>query len=586
MGRSVCFACVSVVSLNLVLAFAVTGCRVASESSPTQQAVETGVVAAAPAPETSTPSEQPPEAAEGAAAPASSPKQSAAAPVSATSSTQPSQDATSSQQPAEASEPAATAPAEGATASAQPPTTEQSAAQAASDPSVVATIGDFIITKDDLATRCLQELRPQGEQYTRPPEPVTAEAVLLTMISEKAMMMEGRKLGYLKDPALSSYIEQQRRRRLGTAVVTDYVNKNVTVTDAEVDEAMKKDARLTREQARMVAIRPKATAVLQEYYKQLVEKFHLRQVQENFAKASEIHERLLNSTTRPPNIRWIQNNQIRDEVSAEEKAIVLASYDGGQVTVLDWLEALCQLAPPGRPRNLNTPEGVGQLLERTVGPMILLAEAKAGGYDKDPKYLRDMRDLEDQHLLWKFQQEKTKDLPKPNDEEIKAFFDEHQEWFAESAVLKVDQVWCRDLATAEEVKKKLDAGEDVQAVRKAYSLDQTETPYYSLYPSGEGLFWNDLWKGDPNEVIGPVKGLYTDGVRWRVMKILEKKPATIRPYSEQTKTPAGWALMAERRQAVIDDCGKELREKYDYKVYAERIKDIDPLAVVTGDVRK
>ncbi|MBN2130022.1 MAG: peptidyl-prolyl cis-trans isomerase [Sedimentisphaerales bacterium] len=607
MSKPVHFAWLPVVSLSLVLIFGTVACRTASgpQSAEASSGVSEGVVspaveaaapptsesAAMPAQQVAATSEQP-SVAPVSEAPAAQPSQQPAdAPESA-----PTPVAQPAQQPADVSE---NAPAQSVASSQPSAATEKAAAQVSSDPnggpsapeakadpSVVATIGDFVITKDELVTRCLQAFRSPSEGYTRPPDPVTAEGVLLTIIGEKAMMMEARKLGYLNDPTLSSYVEQQRRRKLDTMVVNNYVNEHVTVTDAEIDEAMKANPKLSREQARIAAIRPKANAALQVYYRQLVAKFHLKTVQENFAKASEVHERLLNSPVKPRNVRWIQPYQIRDEVSAEEQALALATYDGGQVTIVDWLEALCEMIPPNRPKNLNTPEGVGQFLESAVGPRILVAEAKALGYDKDPTYMREMRKLEDQYLLWKFQSEQTTSIPEPNDEEIKAFFDSHKEWFAEGPSIKVDQVWCKDLATAEEVKRKLDAGEDIQAVRKAYSLDKTETPFYALSPGGEGLFWDDIWKGEPNQVIGPVKGLYMDGVRWRVVKVLEKTPIKLRPYSEQTQTPAKWAFSAERRKAVLDACEKELREKYGYKVYAERVRDVDPFAVVEGEVRR
>ena len=440
---------------------------------------------------------------------------------------------------------------------------------------VVAKIGDYEITKDELIQRLLMEVRPRSEEYTAPRELPTAEAVLLDLVAEKATIMEGRKLDALNDPILQAYIDRQKKQNLGRMVVMDFIHKNLSVSDAEIDQTMKSDPNLTRERASMLAQQTKGRALLQEYYKQLLEKFHFKPVRENFAKASEIHERLLRNPAKPRKEPWILNSQARDEMTNEEKGIVLATYDGGAVTLKDWMETLCETVPPRRPTDLNTPEGVEQLLNRTLGGVMLVAEAKARGFDKDPNYVREIRELEDQQILYKVQGDKVKDVPEPNDEQMKAFYEKNKDGFAEGPFLKVDQIWCKDLAAARKVKEKLDGGADFRSVKEADSVQKNVEPY-SIYPGGEGPFWQDLWKGEPNQVVGPVKGFYEAGLAWRVVKILEKTPAKIRPY-DKVRDPVKWTMLSEQRKALIELYGKELRGKYAYELYADRIQGIDPL---------
>jgi hypothetical protein len=38
-------------------------------------------------------------------------------------------------------------------------------------------------------------------------------------------------------------------------------------------------------------------------------------------------------------------------------------------------------------------------------------------------------------------------------------------------------------------------------------------------------------------------------------------------------------MVAERRDALLEKYGKELLEEYPYEIYADRIKDIDPLDI-------
>lgn len=447
---------------------------------------------------------------------------------------------------------------------------------------VVGKIGEYVITKDELKQRVLNEIRPSGDAYNGQDEPVTVEGVLLEMIAEKAMIMEGRKLGYLNDAMIHSYIERQRERKLVGLLLTDYLRENVSVADAEIDQKMEANAKLTREQAKATVQREKATKVLGQFYGQLLEKFHLEKVKESFPRASQIHQRLLYRPAEPRKEGWIRNSQVRTELSEDEGNIVLATYDGGRFTLKDWFESLCEIVPPRRPRDLHTPAGVEKLLDSALRPAILVAEAKARGYHTNEKLLQEIRELEDRSVLGKAQSEKVKDFNEPTEEQIKAYFEKNKERFAESASLKVDQIWCEDLPTARKVKELLDGPADFESVKSTYSLNKESQPH-GLYPSGEGLFWDELWKAEPNEVTGPVRGFHGSGVKWRVAKILEKTPPKLQVYSDNLQGRVKGAMRSERRRSILNSYRKELLEKYPYELYAQRIKDIDPLEVATTE---
>jgi peptidyl-prolyl cis-trans isomerase C len=449
---------------------------------------------------------------------------------------------------------------------------------------VVATIGDYAITRSELEQRLLQEVRPQRENDGVPERSVSAESVLREMLAEKAMSMEGRALGYLDDEALSDQIEQTRRRKLIQMLLADYVRERVPVTPEEIDEQLKSYPEMTREQAEQQIQGPKAGPVLEEFYAQLQKKYKVEKVRENFAEAARIHQRLLTqpATPRGRNVFWIQNAQIQDDLTEAEKGLVLAKYEGGQLTLVDWFKALCQLAPPGRPKDLNTTAGVERLVDSALPPFVLVAEARQRGYEKDQGYLDQMREIEDIRLLGKVQSEKLKDIAAPTDEEIKAYFEAHRELLGTPAAVKVDQVWCKDLSAAREARKMLDEGASLESVKSAHSLIQNE-PARNTYPSAEGVFWKDLWQAEPGDVVGPIRGFYAGGVKWRVVKILEKTPSQLQPYSDSVKNRVESAIYTIRRREILAAYGAELLDKYPYTIYADRIGDIDPLEVTDAE---
>jgi hypothetical protein len=463
---------------------------------------------------------------------------------------------------------------------AQPPAQAKDPNRAAPEPVVVARIGDCVITRPELEERLVREIQPQrGDDDLVESGPVTAEGVLNKMLAEKALSLEGRRLGYLNDELIHSGVEQFEQQRLRQMLVQNYLKENPpAVQEEEVARQMKANPKLTRAQAVAQVQRAAAIQLLDKFYSQLVAKFQLKKVTENFAEAARIHDRLLNRPAQPrgPGESWIKNSQVRDELSEKEKQLVLATYEGGQFTLKDWFDVICSIAPPRRPTDLGTPAGVEKLVDRALPASILVAEAKARGCDKDRQLRSDVRQLEDRRLLYKMQDEKGRGAPEPNAAEIRAFFEKHQEQFAVKATVKIDQIWCADLATARKVKDLLAQEPDFAALKKAHSLEKSTEPH-NVSADSEGLFWPELWKAEPNQVVGPLRGFYRDGLRWRLVKVLEKKPAQVQPYAPALENRVKWAIIGASRRSRLESYEKELLARYPHEIFRERMAGLDPL---------
>ncbi|MCH7558349.1 MAG: peptidyl-prolyl cis-trans isomerase [Planctomycetes bacterium] len=453
---------------------------------------------------------------------------------------------------------------------------------------IVARAGDYVITKQELEKRLMMELYPRGyDSYNEQAEPVDAETVLMKMIAEKAMVRDARKLGFLKDETFGASITRFKERRLSNLLLQKQLQPKLTVTESEIKQKMKADPKLDRARAEAMLKNTKGRRLYDQYYKQIYQKFHVKKLSNNFPKAVQIHQRLLTKPKKPRKAPFIRIYQIKEELTPEEKNIVLATFsaspqdDNGKITKItlkDWFDTLCESSPPSRPRNLNTPKGVEQLLERALRMPLLVSEAKSLGFDKDKNLLKKVREYEDRGLLSKVKSEKDKEIKEPTIDEIMIYFGKNMEAFRTGRTLKIDLIWCQDLKTARQAKAELDGGKDFESVRQKYSLEKKGKPF-NTSPSGEGLFWKDLWKGDPNDIVGPVKGFYRRDIKWRIVKILEKNPGKVKGYSSDIERRVKERLVNEQRDAILAKYGDELLKKYPYKIYTEKIKDIDPLDI-------
>ncbi|MHC4106440.1 MAG: hypothetical protein ACYSR9_15985 [Planctomycetota bacterium] len=312
-------------------------------------------------------------------------------------------------------------------------------------PTIVASIGDYTITDKELEKRLLTEIRPNNYgNYNEEPEPVKTDKVLLKIIAEKAIVSEARKGDYLKDESLSSIIKRYRDGQLVQLLLQKQLQPLLTVTEPEIEKRMKADPKLTRARAEALIKQLKARMLFSQYYKHVNQKFHAKKLTENFPKVVQIHQRLLTQPKKPRTGAFIRISQTKEELTQEEKDMVLVTFDKGQVTLKDWFDTLCEGSPPSRPKDLNTVKGVERLLDNVLTKPLFLAEAVMLGVDKDKDFLQKVRDYEDNRLLSKVRSDKYKEIKQPTTAEITTYFGKNREVFRKDKTLKIDVIWCQD----------------------------------------------------------------------------------------------------------------------------------------------
>jgi hypothetical protein len=460
---------------------------------------------------------------------------------------------------------------------------------APADPNVVAVISGYVITGEDFKKEYLQGLQPNpyaGSPQGSAPEP---KAVLMQMLGDKAVILDARQKGMDQRDEIQTYIKRLREQRLMTKVAIAAVEPQISVTEQDVNKVIAQDpnlAKLTAQDPNLVKGRArirtrirnqKGNEIFSRYYQQLMQKLHLTKVAENLPKTAALHKRLL-SKAKPEskrNIYWIEDDQIKTDLDPNERDLVLATYDGGRFTVRDWFRALCEIVPPRRPKDLDTPGGVERFLDSALQRPLLTAEAIAQGMDKDEKLVRELRTREDEMVLNYARQERVTGLTEPNDQDVAAFYEKVKGTYARSDALKVEVIWCENRDAAAKARAELDQGKDFATVQQQYAIDKKAVEPVDVYAAMEGSFWPALWNADPNQVVGPILGLRAGGLKWRVVKVKEKKPGSPAAF-ENAKGMIKGELSEQRHKALLDRVRAELLRGYPHQVFADRLPAFDP----------
>lgn len=455
---------------------------------------------------------------------------------------------------------------------------EQLAVKTPSEPSnIVAEIADYLITAQELEQRMMRKIdlgfSGRDEDYNARAEPVTAKAELMEMLVEKAIILEARKQDYLEDETIQAHLRRFKQTYLTNLLLGEYLQDKINVTDSEIDERIKANPRLDRMRAEIMLESEKADELIDQFYSQLCEKLDVQKLTGNFSRAAQIYRRLLSQSQLLGRMRFVRGKQIREQVTPEEKNIVLAAFGtGGKITLKDWLDAVHEFSPPSRPKDLHTPEGVERFLSGIIRPPVFAAEATARGLDKDQDLLKQMREREDGFVYGEAMKALFKVITDPTTEQIIAYFNRNKEEFSAPDTLKIDQIWCRDFRTAWKVKAELIDGRDFGSVRKKYSLDKRGGPF-EVYRYSEGIFFEDLWNAEVDRILDPLKGLHDSQVKWRIVKILKKIPGIETEYTSPMDGDIASMVREEQRLALFRRHGRQALSVHSYRIYPEKIKD-------------
>lgn len=448
------------------------------------------------------------------------------------------------------------------------------------DETPIAQVEGQVITGAQLRERFIREIGPSREALFPGEQAVTLEYVADLLVREKAMVLDARAQGMLNDPDISWSLERTRRGLLIDHFVEKVMRPAVTVTDDQIDAQLKKSPKMTREQATQFAQNNVIRSNIPKLIKELNSTLHVQKPRNNMTVAAALYEKLLRrpEMARAKNMPWILKEQMLEELTPAQAGLELATFDGGAMTLLDLMKIVHGMVPIKRPKNLVTAKGIETVVDASLGGALIEAHIKSLGLDKDPEVIQKISQREDQRLLALIVSRKAKSVAQPTEDEIQARFDEIKDQLKPDQLVKLQTIWCKDRQSAAQAKRALDQGRAFDEVSKQMGQDaQTSTPTQTT-ASSETIFWSKLWSAEPNQVVGPLQGFSRNEIKWRVLKILEKKEG--KPVTPESRGPDGVhsEIYQQRKEAVLKPYQDELLKKYDHKVLKSRLAAFNPIA--------
>jgi parvulin-like peptidyl-prolyl isomerase len=238
---------------------------------------------------------------------------------------------------------------------------------------------------------------------------------------------------------------------------------------------------------------------------------------------------------------------------------VVAKMGGAELKLSDVRRLLAAQTPEVRAQVLKSPELLDRMVRTEAFRRAVLADAKAKGWDKRPEAIEQMERAREQALVQSYINDVTRaPASYPSEEELKAAYQANEAEFRTPRQFRLAQIFigAGDATKGDAAKRKAEELSRRAREKNAdfAALARSESEHKPSAAAGGDMGWlaeseltpeirnavTALDKGDTSAPIKTAQG-------WHIIKVLDFKPAGVRPLSEVRDQLAG-ALRLRRAQ--------------------------------------
>lgn len=220
-------------------------------------------------------------------------------------------------------------------------------------------------------------------------------------------------------------------------------------------------------------------------------------------------------------------------------------------------------------KRMLTPSGRQQFLQQFVAEELLYREARTRELTHDAALREELRQAERSIMASALLRQHLAGLS-ASDAEARDYYEAHQaEEFTTPAGVRLAHIQLPDAERAEAALNSLKSGMDFAKLAEELSEDEAtaakggELPGWlntdSVAPWQQSLLAAAMAAEDKQEVL-PTAVKSERG--WHVVRLLERRPAAVRPYDDATAQEARQRVLNRRRNELQDELFKELAARY------------------------
>jgi foldase protein PrsA len=267
--------------------------------------------------------------------------------------------------------------------------------------------------------------------------------------------------------------------------------------------------------------------------------------------------------------------------SDSELKLNLIDFDGGGVTIKDYLELMKTYRRAERAPELNDSGIMNDILEGMAMPILLEKLAYKEGLDKTETFKGDWGYLQGSDLMQQMKNKIQGQAGPPTEDEIVNYYNEHRQDFFMPDQIRASVIAVKTREEAAELLKRVEGGANFYQLAVKYSVDKktgsqggdlnffTVARYTPIYKAAENM--------EKNQVGGPVE---MDG-NWWIFKLTDrilKKPKEL----DLVRSDVTNRVSIEKSQKLYNEWIENMKKKIPSTMNLELIKSTLKMGSLPG----
>ncbi len=278
-----------------------------------------------------------------------------------------------------------------------------------------------------------------------------------------------------------------------------------------------------------------------------------------------------------------------DQLDRNEKELVMATWDGGQVSLMQYLSQVKNIPANFRPE-FDDYDSVGAVVFELLKLDILTKESIAEGLDKDKDYVKTMRMFKEFNMADIMKNDSIITPPAPDEDALRQYYNENIAEFTTPAKVHIHEILLSDEMQATRTLKQI---KSFDAFKKA-AAELTERPGRRNRNGDMGYieekWYPELFEAAMNTAEGRKGGPVMVGGKYSIFYVVDKVEPEVKDFLE-VKRLINDRLVKEAKgnaiQAWVDERMKTTAIEVDEDaiwatIETEKYTEPEPVADTTG----
>lgn len=238
---------------------------------------------------------------------------------------------------------------------------------------------------------------------------------------------------------------------------------------------------------------------------------------------------------------------------------VVAQVAGNPIMESEIDAALAQMGQ--RAQSYNNPQGRAMILEKLIANKLFLIDAQRSLIEREPAFKEQLK-LVKEDLLTQYNIRKAVEKVKVTDEEIKKFYDDNPDQFAQGTIFDASHILVASEEEANDIKAKIDGGEiSFEDAARQFSSCPSSKQGGSLGEFGHGQMVPEFENACADMEEGTVSAPVQTQFGWHLIRLNSKKDGGTVSFDEAKEEIRG-ALLGQKQQAAYQSRINQLKILY------------------------